>query len=48
MYKAMATSVQKHVPGAIAAPFPTPVATNSRFFQRRAVDAYELLPLVLT
>ena len=48
MYKAMAASVQKHLPGAITAPFLTPVATDSRFFRRRGVDAYGLLPVVLT
>ena len=37
-----------HIPGAIVTPFQTPVATDSRFFRERGVNAYGLIPIVLT
>ena len=48
LFRSMESVIEAHVLGAIVTPFQTPVATDSRFFRERSVDAYGLIPIVLT
>ena len=48
LFNALERGIEAHVPGAIVAPFLTPVATDSRFFRARGVKAYGLIPTVQT
>ena len=48
MFEAFERAIEAQVPGAIVTPLQTPVATDSRFFRDRGVEAYGLLPAVLT
>ena len=48
LFNALERGIEAHVPGAIVAPFLTPVTTDSRFFRARGVKAYGLIPAVLT
>ena len=47
-FAALSSAVRRHVPDAIVSPIQTPVATDSRFFRQRGVNAYGLMPAVLT
>ena len=48
LFQSMESVIRAHMPRAIVTPFQTPVATDSRFFRERGVDAYGLIPIVLT
>ena len=48
MFRAYERAIAAHVPGAVVAPLQTPVATDSRFFRAEGVNAYGLIPVVLT
>ncbi|MCH8206047.1 MAG: M20/M25/M40 family metallo-hydrolase [Chloroflexi bacterium] len=48
MFDAFRRAIETHVPDAVVVPMQTPVATDSRFFRARGVNAYGLIPAVLT
>ncbi|MCI0868481.1 MAG: M20/M25/M40 family metallo-hydrolase [Chloroflexi bacterium] len=48
MFQAMRRAVLTQVPEALVASMQTPVATDSRFFRERGINAYGLIPVVLT
>ena len=48
MVMAFESAIYRHVPDAVVVPMQTPVATDSRFFRARGVNAYGLIPAVLT
>ena len=48
MFVAFEQAIPRHVPDAVVVPMQTPVATDSRIFRAKGVNAYGLIPAVLT
>lgn len=48
MFSVLEEVIKEQVPDAIVTPIQTPVATDSRFFRERGINAYGLIPVVLT